>query len=100
MPEASSKELEFLIRQRTETVRSLSARLLRVQDEERRRPARELHDSTGQTLTALKLQRASLQEHVRAGRKDPEAFSEVNLLADQALGDILRQLSSVFYKRA
>src|SRR5579872_1601332 len=64
-----------------------SARLLRVQDEERRRLARELHDSR-QTLTALKLQLASLQEHVRAGRKDPEAFTEVNLLADQALRDI------------
>jgi signal transduction histidine kinase len=35
--------------------RSLSARLLIVQDEERRRFARELHDSVGQNLAALKM---------------------------------------------
>src|SRR5262249_6532351 len=35
--------------------RKLSGRLLSVQDEERRRIARELHDSLGQYLVALKL---------------------------------------------
>lgn len=36
-------------------LRELSVRLLQAQDEERRRLARELHDSSGQTLVALKL---------------------------------------------
>jgi PAS domain S-box-containing protein len=35
-------------------LRELSVRLLQAQDEERRRLARELHDSSGQTLVALK----------------------------------------------
>jgi PAS domain S-box-containing protein len=35
--------------------RRLSSRLLRLQDEERRRIAREMHDSLGQYLTALKI---------------------------------------------
>ena len=38
-----------------EAARSLSGRILSLQDDERRRIARELHDSLGQYLTALKM---------------------------------------------
>jgi signal transduction histidine kinase len=38
-----------------ENLRELSARLLQMQDEERRHIARELHDSTGQMLAALNM---------------------------------------------
>ena len=45
---------EISQRERTEqTLRELSVRLLQTQDEERRRIARELHDSTGQKLAVL-----------------------------------------------
>jgi PAS domain S-box-containing protein len=46
-------------------LRELSGRVLRVQDEERRRIARELHDSAGQILTALGLELGSLEEDVQ-----------------------------------
>ena len=53
-------ELEESVRQRTreldstnQSLRELSAQLLNLQDEERRRIARELHDNAGQALAAL-----------------------------------------------
>src|ERR1700693_2953266 len=48
-------ELESLVEKRTLAVRKLSARLMRVQDEERRRIARELHDGLGQWLAAAQI---------------------------------------------
>ncbi|MGA9815067.1 MAG: PAS domain S-box protein [Terriglobales bacterium] len=48
--------------QRSEQLRDLSGRLLLLQDEERRRIARELHDSAGQTLAALGMNLARLAE--------------------------------------
>ena len=44
-----------------ESLRDLSARLLKVQDEERRRLARELHDSVGQILAALSMNISAVQ---------------------------------------
>jgi PAS domain S-box-containing protein len=47
------EELESKIERRTVALRHLSSHLIHVQDEERRRIARELHDSVGQYLAAL-----------------------------------------------
>jgi PAS domain S-box-containing protein len=55
----------------TEIVRELSARLLQIQDEERRRIARELHDSVGQMLAAVSMNMAHV--HREAGALSPEA---------------------------
>jgi protein-histidine pros-kinase len=44
-----------------ENLRQLSARLLQMQDEERRHIARELHDSAGQMLAALSMNLAPLE---------------------------------------
>jgi signal transduction histidine kinase len=51
----SQAALESLVEQRTAALRQLTSRLLSLQDSERRRIARELHDSLGQYLVALKL---------------------------------------------
>ena len=55
----------------TEIVRELSARLLQIQDEERRRIARELHDSVGQTLAAISMNLAHV--HRESSALSPEA---------------------------
>ncbi|MGC2260247.1 MAG: PAS domain S-box protein, partial [Candidatus Sulfotelmatobacter sp.] len=63
-----TRELEFrnadVIRQ-SQQLRDLSVRLLQVQDEERRRIARELHDSAGQILTALGMNLSRVAQHAR-----------------------------------
>lgn len=65
-------------------LRQLSGQLLRVQDEERRRLARELHDSTAQSLAALSVNLSLLGQH---GDQLPEE-KRVSLLADSlALAD-------------
>ena len=60
----SCSQLELQLVERTIALQNLSQRLLKVQDEERRRVARDLHDSTGQTLTALRINVALLQEQL------------------------------------
>lgn len=48
-------ELETAVEQRTHALRQLSLQVLKLQDLERRRIARELHDSLGQDFVGLKL---------------------------------------------
>jgi PAS domain S-box-containing protein len=58
------------LKQAQQDVQDLSAHLLTAQDEERRRIARELHDSTAQMLTALLL---NLNRLARTGKPDESA---------------------------
>ena len=73
-----------------EAVRELSGRLLRLQDEERRRMARELHDSTAQTVSALALNLALVQQRAGAAldAKALKCLVEALALAEQASHEI------------
>jgi signal transduction histidine kinase len=81
-------ELERLSVERTAEVQKLSQRLLKVQDEERRKLARDLHDSTGQTLAALKMSVSQLPENCNEAPGALAIVSEVVQLADQAIEEI------------
>jgi signal transduction histidine kinase len=72
-----------------ESLRNLSAQLLMMQDQERRRLARELHDSVGQILAALGMNISIVQ--CQSGKLDENgqrAVSENARLVEQASSEI------------
>jgi signal transduction histidine kinase len=79
-------ELEFLVERRTVDLRRLSARLMRVQDEERRRIARELHDGLGQSLAAAQINLDIALIH-NSGKPSP-LIQETRKLVDHAVCSI------------
>lgn len=60
MLKSNQERLEAEVGKRTAALRQLSTKLMRAQDEERRRLARELHDSMGQYLAAMSMSLAAL----------------------------------------
>lgn len=58
------KRAEETLRDSSESMRSLAARLEHVREEERRGIAREIHDELGQTLTALKIDLSWLEKNL------------------------------------
>ena len=85
--------LESLVEQRTAALRRLSVKLLRVQDEERRRIARELHDSLGQDLTAAKI---SLDMLAQESELESAHLREAQSLVDRCISDT-RTLSHLLH---
>jgi signal transduction histidine kinase len=78
-------------------LRRLSGQLLRLQDEERRRIARDLHDSTGQDLVALATLVSQLHASIpSSSRKLRNLASQCQELADRCIREV-RTLSYLLY---
>ena len=85
------------LRAANESLRDLSARLMKVQDEERKRLARELHDSVGQILAALGMNIAALQSQAhKLDSLGSRALAENAQLVQQASIEI-RTLSHLLH---
>jgi PAS domain S-box-containing protein len=85
------------LRQANRSLRELNARLLRLQDEERRRIARELHDSVGQLLAAMSMNISIVSsERGKLGARAAEAVRENGSLVEQMLAEI-RTLSYLLH---
>ena len=83
----SAIQLEKLVDSRTTELRRLSARLLTMQDEERRRIAREIHDGLGQELAAAKM----ILDGILAKDGSPsmqQASVEASQLVDRAIQQV------------
>jgi PAS domain S-box-containing protein len=80
-----------------EELRRLSGQLLRLQDEERRKIARDLHDSTGQDLVALATTLGQLQHSIpSSARRARKLFSMCRTLAERSIREI-RTLSYLLH---
>jgi PAS domain S-box-containing protein len=81
--------LDFEREQVLADLQVLAGELTRIQNEERRRIGRELHDSTGQTLAALELDLARLSEATKSlAAKPRELLENATRLARQCSTEI------------
>jgi PAS domain S-box-containing protein len=79
-----------------DSLRDLTGQLLQVQDEERRRLARELHDSAGQTLAALSMNLAAMESAGLDTDRAAKGLADSRLLVD-ALTKEIRTLSYLLH---
>lgn len=88
----TNDRLEAVVEQRTAALRHLSARVLTLQDAERRRIARELHDSLGQYLVGLKLN----LDMLRRAPAQPALWSQSEELMERCVTEV-RTLSYLLH---
>jgi PAS domain S-box-containing protein len=83
----NATELEKMVDSRTEELRRLSVRLMTLQDQERRRIARDLHDGLGQELAVAKmvLDKIIMQKSKTTG---PEEWAQASSIIDRAIQQV------------
>lgn len=89
---AAQAELELLVEQRTSALRNLSLQLLNLQDTERRRIARELHDCLGQQFVGLKVNLGLAKQFP----EKPEFWNECDQLLQRCIDEV-RTLSYLLH---
>jgi signal transduction histidine kinase len=96
-------DLEDRVKERTaeldganQSLRELSARLLQLQDDERRRIARELHDSIGQMLAGLNMNLTTVRADIERLTKTTAALTDSESLVQQMNNEV-RTLSHLLH---
>ena len=93
----NAAELEKMVDDRTAALRRLSVRLMTMQDEERRRIARDLHDGLGQELAVAKMVLdKTAQRKTAAAGADKQASIEASDIIDRAIQQV-RSLSHLLH---
>ena len=69
---AEQRRAEEALKESEQELRRLTSQLLSIQEQERRRVARELHDELGQALTVLKINLVAIEDNLAPGSAAPE----------------------------
>jgi signal transduction histidine kinase len=95
MLRSAQGDLEEMVKQRTveldaanQSLGELTARVMKLQDEERRRIARELHDSVGQTLAALSMNLSTIGGDIAKLAKTASTVTDSAALVADMSADI------------
>jgi len=83
----NAAELEKMVDNRTEELRRLSVRLMTMQDEERRRIARDLHDGLGQELAVAKMVLDKMMLQKSPTSPGPE-WAQASSIVDRAIQQV------------
>jgi len=83
------------LRANEETLRNLSGRLLRLQDDERRRISRDLHDVTGQKLALLSMDLSSAAKHKEIAKN--EDLNRLLLESIALSNDVNKEIRTLSY---
>jgi PAS domain S-box-containing protein len=82
------------VQRQADELRDLSARLMQIQDQERRHIARELHDSAGQTLAVLGMNLTRLAQEVK--RHAPQS-SRIAEESEELIQQLNREIRTTSY---
>jgi signal transduction histidine kinase len=90
---AERRRAEKALKESEGELRLLAAQLLSIQEKERRRVARELHDELGQALTVLKIHLVGIEEMLEPGQENLKGSCEQMLSYIDTVIENVRRLS-------
>lgn len=80
---------------REEQLSKLAIRMLMVEENERRRISRELHDDAGQSLVVIRLQMEMIEQALPEGSEERDRLSEARDITEKTILDIRRLISDL-----
>lgn len=89
------RRAELAVSSSREQLRLLSARLLEIQEEERKRISRELHDSIGSSLSAIKMYLENTLDQMQKGSTNLESLEAIISMTQDTINESRRIMTEL-----